>query len=360
MKIEYSEIMLFLFYLELSIVQIETTTIKTIAETTGLSLTTVSRVLNGVAKKYRISEKTAEKVLLEAGRLGYIPNQAARNLRLKKSFAIGLVIPNLANPFFANIVSVINQVLHTRGYSVILTDCNEDEALEVEAVNALSARNMDGMIVIPSGKGKHHLAALRKRGIPIVFIDRYFDDIEIPYVATNHYEGALKITEYLLKNGHRKIACLQGANHVLPNVKRVQGYLDAVTAIGLQPFHIGGSSFTFESGYMETKLLMQKHDRPTAILALSDTILLGCLKALSEDGIRVPEDISVATFDNSIYLDFLSCPISSVTQPVFDVASLAIKLLLDKVEAVNVSKKDECEKILISPSIIHRASVKSI
>jgi len=337
-------------------VQLETTTIKTIAETTGLSLTTVSRVLNGVAKKYRISTATEAKVLEETRRLGYIPNQAARNLRLKKSFAIGLVIPNLANPFFANIVSIINQVLHERGYSVILTDCNEDEKLEVEAVNALSARNMDGMIVIPSGKKKNHLELLRQKGIPVVFIDRYFDDVAIPYVATNHYDGALKITEYLMANGHEKIACLQGSNHVMPNVKRVQGYVDAMKKHEKEPFYIGGNSFTFESGYLETKLLMQKYDKPTAILALSDTILLGSLKALAEDGYRVPEDISIATFDNSVYLDFLACPVTSVSQPVTDIATIAIKLLLDKIEKTSGNVVEQ-EKILISPSIIHRSSI---
>lgn len=339
--------------------QIETTTIKTIAETTGLSLTTVSRVLNGVAKKYRISAATEAKILEEADRLGYIPNQAARNLRLKKSFAIGLVIPNLANPFFANIVSVVNQVLHERGYSVILTDCNEDEKLEVEAVNALSARNMDGMIVIPSGKKKHHLELLKQKGVPVVFIDRYFDDLAIPYVATNHYDGALKITEYLLTSGHKNIACLQGSNHVMPNVKRVQGYADAMKKHGCEPFYIGGNSFTFESGYLETKLLMQRSDKPTAILALSDTILLGALKALAEDGYRVPQDVSVATFDNSVYLDFLACPVTSVSQPVSDIATIAIKLLLDKIEKADGLNAVEQEKILISPSIIHRSSILS-
>ncbi|MFN0293796.1 LacI family DNA-binding transcriptional regulator [Pedobacter helvus] len=340
--------------------QLETATIKTIADTIGLSLTTVSRVLNGVAKKYRISKATEERVLAEADRLGYIPNQAARNLRLKKSFAIGLVIPNLANPFFANIVSVVNQVLHERGYSVILTDCNEEEKLEIEAVNALSARNMDGMIVIPSGRGKKHLELLRQKRTPVVFIDRYFEDLAIPYVATNHYDGALKITEYLIANGHRKIACLQGSNHVMPNIKRVQGYIDAMKGHGHDPFYIGGNGFTFESGYLETKLLMQRSERPTAILALSDTILLGSLKALAEDGYRVPEDISIATFDNSVYLDFLACPVTSVSQPVTDIATIAIKLLLDKIEQQSTSGLTEQEKILISPAIIYRSSIASI
>lgn len=338
--------------------QIETTTIKTIAEATGLSLTTVSRVLNGVSKKYRISTATEAKILEQADLLGYIPNQAARNLRLKKSFAIGLVIPNLGNPFFAKLVSVINQVLHERGYSVILTDCNEDEKLEIEAVNALSGRNIDGMIVIPSGRGKKHLELLQQKGIPVVFIDRYFDDIAIPYVATNHYEGALKITTYLIEKGHSRIACLQGTHHVMPNVRRVKGYQDAMEKHQLVPFYIGGNGFTFESGYLETKLLMQRSEKPTAILALSDTILLGCLKSLAEDGFKVPDDISIATFDNSVYLDFLACPVTSVAQPVSDIATIAIKLLLEKMDK-DITSSNGQEKILISPPIIHRSSIKA-
>ncbi len=335
-------------------------TIKTISETTNVSLTTVSRVLNGVSKKFRISTATEARVLEAAERLGYTPNQTAINLRLKKSFAIGLVIPSLANPFFSTIASIVNQALHSKGYSVLVTDCNEEEKTEIDSVKNLAARNIDGMIIIPSGKDKRHLEVLYKQRIPVVFIDRYFNELPISYVATDHYDGALKLVNYLIECGHQKIACIQGTHHVLSNMERVRGYKSAMAVNNLPEFYIGGGSFTFEDGYLETKLLLQKQDKPTAILALSDTILLGALKALSEDGFNVPDDISLTTFDNSVYLDYLSCPVTSISQPITDIAQIAIRLLLDKIEAkANDSETlPEQEKILIAPTIIHRKSVK--
>lgn len=346
----------------LSLRNLKNVTIKTISETTNVSLTTVSRVLNGVSKKFRISATTEAKVLEAAERLGYTPNQTAINLRLKKSFAIGLVIPSLANPFFSTIASIVNQALHTKGYSVLVTDCDEEEKTEIDAVKNLAARNIDGMIVIPSGKDKKHLDLLYKQGIPVVFIDRYFKELPISYVSTDHYEGAFKMVNYLVECGHKKIACIQGTHHVLSNMERVRGYKEAMKVNSLSEFYIGGSSFTFEDGYLETKLLMQKSEKPTAILALSDTILLGALKALAEDGIKVPDDISLTTFDNSVYLDFLSCPVTSISQPIAEIAQIAIRLLLDKIEikSNNADTLPGQEKILITPSIIHRKSVKKL
>lgn len=337
-------------------------TIKTISETTDVSLTTVSRVLNGVSKKFRISAATEAKVLEAAQRLGYTPNQTAINLRLNKSFAIGLVVPSLANPFFSDIASIVNQALHAKGYAVLVTDCGEDEAIEASSIKSLAARNIDGMIVIPCGKDEKHFELLQNQNIPIVFVDRYFKDLSIPYVATDHYQGAYQMVSYLIQQGHQKIACIQGKHHVLSNRERVRGYKEAVKDNGLPEFYIGGSSFTFEDGYLETKLLLHKEEKPTAIFALSDTILLGVLKALTEDGYTIPEDISVVTFDNSIYLDFLSSPVTSISQPISDIAQIAIRLLLDSIELKNeeVQLKSESHKILITPSIIHRASVKNV
>ncbi|MEQ7799333.1 LacI family DNA-binding transcriptional regulator [Pedobacter sp. ASV1-7] len=338
------------------------TTIKTISEATQVSLTTVSRVLNGVSKKFRISAATEARVLEAAERLGYTPNQTAINLRLNKSFSIGLVIPTLANPFFSNIASIVNQALHVKGYSVLVTDCDEEEKTEIQAVKQLVARNIDGMIIIPSGKDKKHLEVLLKQEIPVVFIDRYFDNLPISYVSTDHYEGAFLMVNHMIASGHKKIACIQGAHHVMSNRERVRGYSEAMKGKKLPEFYIGGSSFTYEDGYLETKLLMQKKDKPTAIFALSDTILLGVLKALAEDGYNVPEDISITTFDNSVYLDFLACPVTSISQPIADVAHIAIRLLLNKInqKSNHAKPSDEQEKILIVPSIIHRKSVKNL
>lgn len=337
-------------------------TLKTIADNTNFSLTTVSRVVNGVYKNYRITSTTAAKILKEAKRLGYVPNQDALNLRLMKSFSIALVLPSLANPFFSTIASIVNQALLAKGYSVLVTDCNGEEGSEIIAIQSLAARNIDGMIIIPSGKDKTHFETLYKQKVPVVFIDRYFKELPISYVATDHYNGAFQMVNHLIECGHEKIACIQGTNHVLSNMERVRGYKEAMAENNIPEFYIGGKSFTFKDGYLETKLLLQKKDKPTAILALSDTILLGALKALSEDGLNVPEDISITTFDNSAYLDFLSCPVTSVSQPISDIAQIAIRLLLDQIKMKSINKNIHLDhgKVLIAPTIIHRKSVKKI
>ncbi|MFD1629275.1 LacI family DNA-binding transcriptional regulator [Pseudopedobacter beijingensis] len=336
-------------------------TIKTISENTQVSLTTVSRVMNGVAEKYRISAKTAERVLKEAEKLGYIPNQSAINLRLKKSFSIGLIVPSLANPFFSTVVSIVNKTLHEKGYSLLVADSNENEQTEIDAVKHLVSRNIEGIIIIPSGRKTDHINQLIKRNLPVVFVDRYFKELPVSYVSTDHFDGAFKMVEYLISRGHKHIACIQGGRHVMSNQERVNGYKAAISKNGFGYEYVGGNSFTMEDGYLETKLLLQQREKPTAIFALSDTILLGVLKALKEDGYQVPDDISVASFDNSIYLDYLACPVTSISQPISEISQIAIRLLLDKVDyqGKDGSLSDK-QEILISPSIIHRKSVKDI
>lgn len=337
--------------------RLKNVTIKTISEVTRLSLTTVSRVLNGSAEKYRISERTRNIVLDAARKLNYAPNQAAVSLRLSRSFSVGLVIPSLSNPYFADVASIVSHSLRLKGYSVILMDCDEDEASEFEAIKLLAAQNIEGVIVIPSGSQSDHIDILLKRNIPVVCIDRYYENIPVSYVATNHYEGAYNITEYLISLGHQHIACIQGSLSVISNHLRVKGYSDAMKASKIPVFGVSGNSFTQENGYIETKLLLQKKKKPTAIFALSDTILLGTLKALGEENIKVPGDVSVVTFDNSSYLDFLACPVTSIAQPVNDIANMSIKLLLGEIKGHTSGTRPEQMKILISPSIIFRKSV---
>ncbi len=355
-----AQYLLYPYFCTNDIAILKNTTIKTIAQVTSLSLTTVSRVLNGSAKKYRISEETQKLVLKAAAKLNYAPNRAAVSLRLKRSFSVGLVIPTLSNPYFADVASMVSHALRAKGYSVVLMDCDEDENSEVEAVRLLVAQNIEGVIIIPSGAASAHIDTLLQRKIPVISIDRYHEDIPVSYVATHHYEGAYDITKYLLQAGHKRIACLQGSNSVVSNNLRVKGYTDAMKAAGCSVFSVAGNSFTSESGYIETKLLLQKKDRPTAIFALSDTILLGALKALEEDDVRVPEDMSVVTFDNSSYLDFLACPITSVAQPVNDIANISIKILLEQIEAHLKGTEVQQMKLLINPSVVYRKSVKKI
>jgi len=336
-------------------------TIKDISREANVSTTTVSRVLNGLSREYRISEKTENRVLNTAQKLNYRPNHTAVSLRLQKSNLIGLLIPDLSNPFFSNIASIVSLELRKRGFSVIITDCTEDEKTEIEVVNLLQDRRIDGLLVMPSGENAEHLEALYKMNVPVICIDRYFTSTDLPYVATHNYEGAYEITQYLISCGHKKIVCIQGVPHVMPNVQRVKGYLNAMQDAGLQNISfVTGNNFSQENGYLETKLLLQKEDRPTAIFCLSNTILLGVLKSIREEGLKIPNDISLVTFDDAEYLKFLKPAITSVAQPVLEIAKMSIKILFKMMDQKEKKEAWDPEQILLSPTVIFRKSVRNI
>ena len=337
-------------------------TIKDISREANVSTTTVSRVLNGMSREYRISEKTEHLVLHTAQKLKYRPNHTAVSLRLQKSNLIGLLIPDLSNPFFSNIASIVSLELRKRGFSVIVTDCYEDEKTEIEVVDLLQDRRIDGLLVMPSGANPEHLVALYKMHVPVVCIDRYFTSTELPYVATHNYKGAYETTQYLISCGHEKIVCIQGVPHVMPNIQRVKGYLDAMLDAGLQNYSfVTGNNFSQENGYLETKLLLQKEaERPTAIFCLSNTILLGVLKSTREEGLKIPNDISLVTFDDAEYLKFLKPAITSVSQPVLEIAKMSIKILYKMMDQKENKEAWDPEQILLSPTIIFRKSVRNI
>jgi len=334
----------------------EHVTIKTLANITGFSTTTVSRVLNGTYRKYRVSESTAKIINSEAKKLQYIPNQAAVNLRLKKNQSIGLIVPSLANPFFSTIASIISKAFYNRNYSVYMIDCDENQQIEKETINKISAQNMDGLIVIPSGNEYDHLQRLISINLPMIFIDRYFEGLPVPFVSTDHFQGALSAIELLVKSGHRKIACIQGNPEVVSNVERVKGYQAGIAKYGLTFEYVGGQQFTTKSGYDETKRILGLKDKPTAIFALSDTISLGVLEALKEQGYRIPEDFSLVSFDNSQYLDYLECPITSIAHPVEEIAEIAVNLLFERMENPSAEQTSR----LFPPHLIERDSIKNI
>jgi len=335
-------------------------TIKMIAAKTRFSLTTVSRVLNGSSEKYRISKNTQELVLAEATSLGYIPNMAAKTLRSNKSNVIGLVVPSLDNPFFSTIASTMAKILFMQGYVVMMSDCDNNEKEEKKIIQSLLSQNLLGIIVIPMGVKKNY-EILNAINIPTVFIDRFFTEMDFFTVATDHYRSSLKLMEHLVEMGHKKIACIQGDEIVISNQLRVKGYEDAISKHSLPYKYIRGGSFTWERGYLETKLLINMKDKPTAILALSDTLLLGVLKAIREAGIIIPDDMSVVSIDNSTYLDFLNPPITSIEQPVQQISHLSANLLIDQIKKVPSILANDIEKIILFDSmLIKRSSVRNI
>ena len=310
-------------------------TLSTMAERLGYSATTISRVLSGKAEKYRISPDTVNAVLREARRCNYSPSVAAQSLRTRRSNTIGLLLPSVANPYFADMASVIITELNSAGYTTIVVDTMESEQRLSESARSLISRQVDGILAVPCGEKGMDLEMLSAQ-IPVVLIDRYYEGTTLPYVTTNNYQGGLDATRHLLARGHRKISCIQGVQSSMPNKERVRGYVKAMEDEGLaQDIDIIGNEFSVQNGYLETKLLMSRQQRPTAIFALSNTIMLGALKAIREAGLRIPEDVALISFDNNLYMDYMTPSITRISQPVEDMAKLAVKILLDKIKGAS-------------------------
>lgn len=310
-------------------------TISTMAERLGYSATTISRVLSGKAEKYRISPDTVNAVLREARRCNYSPSVAAQSLRTRRSNTIGLLLPSVANPYFADMASVIITELNSAGYTTIVVDTMESEQRLSESARSLISRQVDGILAVPCGEKGMDLEMLSAQ-IPVVLIDRYYEDTSLPYVTTNNYQGGLDATRHLLSRGHTRISCIQGVQSSMPNKERVRGYVKAMEDEGLaQDIDIIGNEFSVQNGYLETKLLMSRAQRPTAIFALSNTIMLGALKAIREAGLRIPEDVALISFDNNLYMDYMTPSITRISQPVEDMAKLAVKILLDKIKGAS-------------------------
>lgn len=302
-----------------------------IAEITGFSITTVSRVLNGKGEKYRISKATREKIKSVAEELKYVPNEFARNLRIGKSKTIALIVPSLKNPFFAEIASVVNNEVRKYGYITLIGDSDDQVENEKNELSHLTSRSLDGMIVVPCGEEWDHLVKVQENGLPLICIDRYFEDTSLSYVSSDNYEGAYSATKYLIEQGHTDIACIQGVRYSMPNIQRVKGFADAMKNAGIDAYTVTGDAFTEQNGYLETKLLLSRGKRPSAIFAFSNMIAMGCLKALKEENVRIPEAISLITFDDNPYMNYIDPPLTCISQPVEDICKIAVKILFSHI-----------------------------
>ncbi|MBN3581907.1 LacI family DNA-binding transcriptional regulator [Algoriphagus aestuarii] len=333
--------------------------IQKIAKSLGLSVTTVSRVISNQTEKYRISAKTAKIVrdFIEVHQIE--PNEIARQLRMKSTKTIGLIVPDIANPFFSEIARSIENEARNNGYFVILGDSNDDQKLEEELVSLMQKRRVDGLIIAPVGKDSKTFKQLVSRNFPIVFVDRYFEELDGSYVSSSNYEGAVKATKFLIGNGHRNIACLQGLQGTSTNSNRVKGYLETLESGGLISDRnlVKGDSYSESDGYHNALILLKEFPQITAVLCLSNLIALGALRAIKELGKKVPEDISLITFDDQPYFQFFQSPLTTVAQQMSSIGTSAFQILLDHIVSENPFLK---QKLLLDMPLIERESVRII
>lgn len=334
-----------------------------IAQNAGCSIATVSRILSGNASRNRISADTVAKVLEVARQMNYTPKKVAHSLRKEKSFTIGLILPSISNPFFAEMASVIISEAHTKGYTTFILDAMEEPAVFEDGVKRMVNKNVDGIIAVPCSNNSILLENVDYSGTPVILADRFIKGANLSYVTTNNYEGSYAATKELIRHGHRSIVCIQGEKQSTPNLERVKGYREAMSDEGLsENIVVTGNDFSIQNGYLETKMLLDStpQARPTAIFALGNTIALGVLKAIQENHLSVPDDISLITFDNYHYMDFMSPAITRVSQPVADMSKLCAKMLFDRIDRLDTGGTLEglpTAKIRLSPELITRDSV---
>jgi DNA-binding LacI/PurR family transcriptional regulator len=231
--------------------------------------------------------------------------------------------------------------------------------LEVDHVNLLWSKGVDGLVVMPVGQKSSHLATLLANGVPVVLVDRSFDELETSTVVIDNYDGALQAVEHLIANGHTRIAIIQGLAETYTCRGRLRGYQDALHnhGIPLDESLIVGRDFRRENGYIETKFLLQSSRPPTALFTTSDLITLGALQAIAEEGMEIPRDISVIAFDDIESASFFRCPITAIAQPKENIGEMAIKLLIDQIRS---QEKFEPRHIVLRPSLIVRDSVRTL
>ncbi|HEX2963722.1 MAG TPA: LacI family DNA-binding transcriptional regulator [Ignavibacteriales bacterium] len=334
-------------------------TLNDIALKSGVSITTVSRVLNNKHEKYRISTETKKNVLKAAKDLRYRPNELARGLRLKKTHTVGLVVPDISNPFFAYITHTIQSYMYQSGYSLIICVTNENIETEIRQIDLLRSKGVDGYIIMPVGQKADHLQELLSYNKPLVLLDRCLEDMNANAVVVDNYAGAYKATEHLIENGHRRIAIVQGLLNTYTNNARLNGYKDALKDhnIPIQERYIVGNDFRKENGYIETKLLLSLTDPPSAIFTTSDLITLGAMQAIFEEKCTIPDDISIVAFDDIDFAPYLVSPLTVIRQPKELMGEVAVKLLTEEMKAKG--KKDK-KRIVLMPELVVRKSVRNI
>ncbi|MFO1477270.1 MAG: LacI family DNA-binding transcriptional regulator [Verrucomicrobiota bacterium] len=310
-------------------------TLRQIARRAGVSASTVSRVLSGQARAHRISASAESRIRACAARLNFVPNQLARSLRLRRTQTLGLVIPDISNPFFSAVARQVALGARAQGYSIVLCDSQENPDQEREAVELLFSRHVDGLILCPVGQSAAHLKILASRGVPMVQVDRVFPGLGIPCVVSDNVQGARDATQCLVDHGHRRIACIQGLRGSYPNELRVRGYREALQKNGIRfdAKLVAGANFSRENGYAQTRELLRRNPGFTAILALSNPIAFGVLQALEEHGLGIPADLSVIAFDEQPYSAYLATPMTTVAQPCGELGQAALKLLTGRIEA---------------------------
>jgi LacI family transcriptional regulator len=305
-------------------------TMNDVARVANVSIATVSHVINGTRF---VSAERVERVHLAMHELGYTPDATARSLRVGRTDTIGLVIPDNSNPFFAALARWIEEAGFEAGYTTILANSNERPDREHRYVSTLVSKRVDGLILSPS-RGDHSTLArlLKNAGTPVVVVDREADLPGADCVLYDNEGGSCEAARYLVELGHTSIACVAGPADATSATERVTGFRKALADAGVAlPDHaVVEADFHFSGGREATARLLGTGEKFTALFAANDLMAAGAIRELAERGLSVPGDVSVIGFDDAPLAEMISPALTTMRQPLQEMAQAAVSLLLSR------------------------------
>lgn len=332
--------------------------LKRLAKELNLAVSTVSRALSD---SYDISAETKERVRSLAKKLNYQPNPYARSLRKHNSNTIAIIIPEIANNFFSLAIDGIEEVTQANGYHVLIYLTHENPLKEAAFIRHLMSGRVDGILMsLSSGTGDiSHLHELKENNIPIVFFDRICEEVRTVKVTTNDYESGHLATQHLIDKGCRNIGYLAFSKNLSIGQRRVEGYIDALkkNQIPLKEEYIVHCSNN-GGNYEKIKNLLSSEGRPDGIFASVELLAIQCYEVCKELNLRIPEDVKVISFSNLRTASLLNPPLTTITQPAFDIGKEAATALF-KALGKNAEELED-KKIVLSSTLIERESTKRL
>jgi len=307
-----------------------TPTIKDVAERAGVSITTVSHALNQT--RY-VNHELVRRVRNAVRSLSYQPNALARGLRRKETRMFGMVMPDNSNPYFAELARSIEDACFERGYNVILCNSDEDPVKEQAYLSLLVEKQVDGIVFVASDNDCGALRNVRERDVPVVVLDRELKGMPYDSIVVDNRHGGRQAASHLIAGGHRRIGCICGPTYLTSAKERLEGYRDALLDAGLplDPKLIQAGNFHIEAGYAAMENLFRLPDPITAVFASNDLMAIGALRAIAARALRVPDDVSVVGFDDVSLAMYTEPPLTTVTQPICEIGTLATELLVRRV-----------------------------
>lgn len=336
-------------------------TINDIAKKAGVSQTTVSRVLNDSGY---VKEETKQKVLKAINDFNYTPSAIARSLSTNKTNTIGVIVPEINNPFFGEIIQGISQVADEHNLNIILSNTDDNKEKELKALKLLKEQRIQGIIFTPTYPedqfNSEYLGSIENLGIPVVLVDGHVKFFNTSGVFIDHVKGAYDGTTALIEAGHKKIAIITGYINSKPARDRLTGYKKAlkINNIPIDERYIFYGDYSHERAYEATVELLKMEDRPTAIFVMSNMMILGCIKALFEENLKIPKDMAIMGFDKIDPLNIIGMNISFVNGPTIEMGRTAMNMLIDQLN--NKEGEKELKRTILTPELVLKGSEKYI